>query len=110
MLEELSDILGKEGTFRLLSRLGGLKVYIPKKHTHQNELSHTIGPENAEKLILHFGGETLQVPMGRNYLSTLRKHTILQLKADGHSTQEIARQVGCSLRYVYVVLKDAKSN
>ena len=104
MIKELKGLIGPDATLRLLSRFGGLQVYIPKSPEPDQELSLAVGLDEVRRLAATFGGESLELPVGRREIQGQRRLRIVEMRQSGEPVQSIARKLGCSRRYIYQVL------
>jgi len=78
-------------------------MYVPKKPTSQ--IVALVGEEAAQKLCDEYGPLTLEVP-NNSFLKT-RKCRVLELaEIGGKSHRQIAREAGCTERYVRMVLSE----
>ncbi len=109
MIKELNKLLGNEATMRLLSRYGGLQIYIPKKLKQNHAITLAIGQEAADKLAERFGGDNVELPMWNRPFQERRKERINEMHKQGIPVQQIAQRVGCSRRYVYFTIADNHS-
>ncbi|OGG93576.1 MAG: hypothetical protein A2508_10325 [Candidatus Lambdaproteobacteria bacterium RIFOXYD12_FULL_49_8] len=110
MLEELIEILGHEATLKLVQRFGGTALYIPQNPQANHPLTLTIGEQGAALLSSYFGGENLYLPLGRKWARELQRERIHELRSSAVPLTEIAKSVGCTTRWVRMVLKDYSPN
>lgn len=96
--------IGLQAAVTLIREYGGTKIYFPNKFMANSKVSKLIGEEATRKLYMQFGCE-LELP--NNAFLRTRKGRIIELATDGKATQaQIAREVGCTTRYVRMVLRD----
>ncbi|MDT8446176.1 MAG: Mor transcription activator family protein [bacterium] len=106
MLEELVSILGQEGALKLIQRFGGTALYIPHNPPQNHALSLVLGPEGAARLASYYGGENLYLPLGRQWLREQQRRMIHDLKAQAVPNNQIAQRIGCTSRWVRMVIRD----
>ncbi len=122
MLEELVELIGEEAAGRMVANFGGLRLYIPHFPGPDDALARAVGMRAAVALARVYGGERLEVPhpppvrmrarawqpgasgAGLQGWDPRRRGFILELKAAGRSSAEIARALGCTRRRVLQVL------
>lgn len=73
---------------------GGRRIYIPKVASADRALARIIGAENAAKVSAAYGGEYMDVPIGRTGL-------VRELCLAGKSPSEVIREARCCRRAVY---------
>lgn len=100
----LRDHCGHETAEAVLRAFGGLEIYVPVKWTAESPLN-IMGEHHARRLIELYGVGQITVP--RSSLSRrARTRLIIDLKAAGHLTiNQIARQAGCTTRWVRRVVE-----
>lgn len=96
---EITELIGAEAALRMAIDFGGVRVYVPKKPREDCALVASIGKEKAERLARRFGGVELGIAFGES-----RRVTIIALRARKLTVATIARNVGCTARYVWQVL------
>lgn len=105
VMTEVRELIGADGYNRLLSDLGGKKLFVPKSCGAHHPVSISIGPELAAILAERFGGESLTLP-----LSLRKQHCILEDLKAGMGTAEVARKYWCSDRYVRYLKANSRSD
>jgi len=126
MLEELVQLIGEEAAGKMVASFGGRRLYIPHFPAPEDSLARAVGMRAAVALARAYGGERLEVPnppparmrerawqpgaspMGLSGWDPRRRGFILELKAAGRSSAEIARALGCTRRRVLQVLAAAR--
>ena len=101
---EVADALGMAAAVRLAARLGGTRLSIPRNFAPGTLLGDLVGDATAQWLVEHYGGDVVTVPILRAEISRLRREAIWQLAEEGRSRREIARILGCTQRWVAMVL------
>ena len=87
-------------TARLLSdRLGGRRLYVPRDPGPNHPISAAIGHEAAMQLAAAFPSEKIDVPM-----APAKQEEIRRMRANGMTVSTIAREAGCTERWVYRTL------
>lgn len=86
LTEELLDLLGEDGLFRLAEAHGGTRLYVPG-NIDRSELPAQIGIDNAARLSNLFPGGYIRVPLAR----VLRAK---RYRENGESNAQIARRLG----------------
>ncbi|MCO8326827.1 Mor transcription activator family protein [Burkholderia cenocepacia] len=77
----LIAVIGLPATSQLVTKMAGVVFPIPKrKHrageARYEELAECVGPEAADRLCHHFGGETIEIPICKAALRELRDREI----------------------------------
>lgn len=101
---DLESLIGPECAAWLLASFGGQSRYIPKRSDAGQPVEAVVGTKAMQILRESFGGEDVSLP-GKSKPTT-RKAQIISLLEVGLSHNEIAKQVGCSWRYVAMVKSD----
>jgi len=104
-MEELMQLLGQEAAFAVMTRFGGVKLYIPQKPEDAHPLADLLGREVLCRLCQALGGTYLEVPRNQARLRQLQRQRIHQLRAERLTQAQIARKMGCTERWVRQVLK-----
>lgn len=104
-LRRLAELIGRELTLKLVYECGGIGIYIPREPRASHAWARSIGPEAWAKVVAAFGGDRIDLPVGR-YMYRLAKQEIIELAEQGISHREIASRVRTSERYVRRVLHD----
>lgn len=85
---ELLALLGSEGYLLLLEHYAGSRLFVPKMATSTvTQLVDDITIVHAEKLTAYCGGETIRVPLDRDFRA-------IAYKQKGFSTRKIVRLLG----------------
>ena len=100
-LRQIADLIGPKATLALCRNLGGLTYYIPKTAKDNHPFAAVVGKDALDKLCQSYGGERLDLPRGENAYK--RAMVAGLLKQGGLSVREIAKQVGCTERFVSMV-------
>lgn len=86
-LTTLIETIGEEKTFLLLQYRAGVRLFVPKEPKEGYELTNMIGLEAALALSKVYGGESIAVPIAREW-------RVARLSAEGKKVPAIARAVG----------------
>jgi hypothetical protein len=98
LLAEIAALASPEAALRLVERFGGVACYFPKRPRPGHVLVDAIGLEAAKILAERFGGTSPEIPV----LATRHRLKQAIVEAEG-GTAEIARDLGCSARYVRMI-------
>lgn len=101
-VQQIAELIGYPATTRLLDKLGGTTFPIGKGlralgSVRATLLRETIGEENAQLLVKHFGGEVLYLPRCDRALRELRNRAFLaefsKLRDSGVSSLMVMTQL-----------------
>ena len=94
----IEKIIGFTAAERLLSEIGGSKIYIPSRRpTAQAHWVNRLIPENKIKSFLfHFGGDNVYMPTAPSRIR--RRQIVWRWWRGGATMPEIAERVGISRR------------
>ncbi|WP_033853183.1 Mor transcription activator family protein, partial [Yersinia wautersii] len=122
-VQQIAELIGYPATARLLDKLGGTTFPIGKGlralgAARATLLRETIGDENAQLLVKHFGGEVLYLPRCDRALRELRNRSFLaefsRLRALGVSSLMVMTQLcpkyGFSDRFAWGLLAERKTS
>lgn len=94
---------------RLVQEFGGVRVKVPWKFQEGCELDKRLGSEDAQKIIEHCCGDSIDVP--RSLLpKEARAEIIYRMFENGDKQADMAREVGCTDRTVRRYLRKAGLN
>lgn len=104
----LAEELGFEAAELLMRHFGGMRVSVPAKPRPRSPLMEKLGPEIAAVLSRLYGVSEIEVPMplGRRMEAAARMRAIQEHPG---SHNQVAREFGCTRRWVRMVRKGAKS-
>lgn len=106
VVEELSAVLAPDVVERLLAALGGCSIYVPKRAIGEHHpIAQAVGAKDAALVCEFFGGTALDLPLPRD-----KSRRIVELAQTIGHRGTIARQVGCTERWVYKVLAEHKQD
>lgn len=103
-LEEIAGVIGREGALKLVHACGGTRVFVPRTMRVQHKLATLLGFEQARRLSLHFGGETLTVVRAANLLRRTRNREIVRRYDSGDGVRQLARDNALTERQIYAIL------
>lgn len=105
-IQMIAAELGDELAARLEYHFAGTRIYIPVEPGENHILTRMLGRDAARTLGAKFGGDVIDIPMGK-HRGRKRREMIARLHAQGMINSAIAREVGVTERYVYDVLAAA---
>lgn len=104
-MADVADICGEDVARELCEKLPGIQLYVPKSPKEESRVNR-LEKAAAERLIMHFGGDTLRVPSSRR--SSRETFEAVEALIDkGLTTQEIALRLGITQAYVFKVRRQA---
>lgn len=96
---EFADLIGDEATAKLVAKVGGLQLDIPKKASG-SKLAGIIGEENAAIIIREFGNGKVVLPQSGMRGTSGRKARAKEMLRAGHSISEVAVAFDLHIRTV----------
>lgn len=103
-LEEIAEVIGREGALKLVNECGGTRIFVPRNLRIQHKLVILLGMEQARRLSSHFGGETLTVVRAANLLRRTRNREIVRRYDAGEGVRQLARDHCLTERQIYAIL------
>jgi len=100
ILREVERAAGFKAAMKLVNKLGGLSVMIPKDPEPAHLLVQAVGLEIARKLAGIFGGDSIAVPRAHHYRTVLRQAEVCRRYRSGESTRTLAKAYGLTERAV----------
>lgn len=88
--QELLNLIGDDAFTRLCTVFGGTKLHISNSDRSRKRLNIIVGEENAGKMIFHFDGVTLTMPMLSSFEIKKRHKAIIEDANNGMSHRSIA--------------------
>lgn len=82
-------MLGQPAAFVLLERVGGLRIAVPSSLSPASALARDCGPDVAARMVAHFRGSLVRVPLLRNWRAAV------WLSA-GYSIRAVATHLRCT--------------
>lgn len=109
-LDDISSVVGFSNAQTIALWYGGRNLFVPAKPEEGSPLVRIIGMDGAKRMAEEWGGELVAVPTMWAYEEQVRNRQIGGLIGRGHSTKEIAFNMGMSERRVQQIrrsLEDA---
>lgn len=103
-LEEIAEVIGREGALKLVDACGGTRIFVPRRLRIQHKLVTWLGLEQARRLSHHFGGETLTVVRAAELLRRTRNREIVRRYDTGTGVRQLARDNALTERQIYAIL------
>ncbi len=100
ILRQIESALGFDDAMKLVRKLGGLSITIPKDPDRTHLLTKAVGLEIAQKLARLFGGDSIAVPRAHHYRTVLRQAEVCRRYRSGESTRTLAKSYGLTERAV----------
>lgn len=101
------EVLGQDAADLLSRDFGGRRIYVPRKDRlgPDHPLAACLGTQDAGRLADAIGGEEIEPPLTRG-----KRLRILALLLEGQKPDSIARQIGCTRRFVTRVAAEANED
>jgi hypothetical protein len=100
ILREVERAAGFRAAMKLVNKLGGLSVMIPKEPVPEHLLVKAVGMDIARKLAGLFGGDSIAVPRAHHYRTVLRQAEVCRRYRAGETTRTLAKAYGLTERAV----------
>ena len=104
LINDLTEILGEQDATKLMTQFAGLRLYVPANFEDKNPICELLG-DDSSKLHQKYGGNYLSFPLNQKWIKEKRIERIHHLRLEGWTLQSIGREVGCSERWVRIVLQ-----
>lgn len=104
LLAEIRDLIGLPLTFAIVTRWGGVRLYVPQRMPDDHPIVEAIGREAAEKLAGTYGREFLPIPRAWRSFKAMRNRRIRAEKAGGASASQLARRYHMTERMIWIIL------
>ena len=105
--QELLNLIGDDAFTRLCTVFGGTKLYVSNTDRSRKRLNIIIGEENAGKMIFHFEGVTLILPMLSSLEIRKRHQAIIADAKNGMSQRDIAMKYDLTDRQVRRIINES---
>jgi len=115
-LPEIAEIVGIESALRIASKIGGIKIYIPRWTDDSSkwtwaitDIVSIVGSAAARNIALHFTGHSLasgchiKIPKCSKLFRKMEQIAILETLAETGSPLLTARRHGCTEEWVYAL-------
>lgn len=101
---ELIGVIGEADTLELCRHCGGMEITVPR-HPHPDSLlTLLLGPQSAGRLCARYGGCRIEPPRLTQAWLSLRNAAIRARRAEGASTEQLAREWGTTQRTIRRVM------
>jgi hypothetical protein len=100
VLREIERVAGFKAAMRLVNKIGGLSVTIPKEPDPSHVLTQAVGLETARKISALFGGERIAVPRAHHYRTVLRQAEVCRRYRAGEPVRTLAKEYSLTERAV----------
>jgi hypothetical protein len=101
--ETLIQVIGRDSTRKMITEIGGARIWVPVRSTPESKLTQILGEAAASVLCARFGGDYLQIPSTLSSGDIYRR--IAELHRQGCKINDIALAVGRSRRTVFRLLR-----
>jgi hypothetical protein len=101
--ETLIQVIGRDSTQKMITEIGGARIWVPVRSTPESKLTQILGEAAASVLCARFGGDYLQIPSTLSGDDIYRR--IAELHRQGCKINDIALAVGRSRRTVFRLLR-----
>lgn len=105
VLADIAAVAGLPAAIAFAARVGGTRVYIPRRVTADHWLADCLGRDAADKVCAHIGGGHVDVPLAASGAYHQLKRAIArrvhELDGAGLPAATIARRVGITARTVH---------
>ena len=100
VFSEIFASIGASAALALSRAVGGQRIYIPREFKEDHRL-FSLGPDICAWLSERLGGKTIEFPLGPAGRRDLEAKMIALLNGHGLSANQVAEQVGVTVRTVY---------
>ena len=100
VLREIERVAGFKAAMRLVNKVGGLSVTIPKTPDASHVLTQAVGLDIARKISALFGGERIAVPRAHHYRTVLRQAEVCRRYRAGEAVRLLAKEYSLTERAV----------
>lgn len=108
-IDEVVELTSVNFAQKLIDRFKGQRIYVPVKAPHEKHLlTKAFDVEELSVLIDNFGGSYIEIPMHLINTASMRKAKILELRSKSYPVMLIAKETGCTWRWVLKVIKNNK--
>ena len=105
--QELLNLIGEDAFTRLCAVFGGTRLHISNSVRSRQRLNVIVGENLADKLIFHYQGIALDLPMLSGLEIRKRHHAIINDRANGMSSRDVALKYDLTDRQVRRIISDA---
>ena len=100
-LDLIAQAIGWDATWVLALEFGGQEIYVPSKITPAHKVARVIGFDNAAVLAAEIGNNRVTFPVAARREARIR---LLANAKPRPTNNDIAKQVGCSHRFVQKIV------
>lgn len=104
-LREIAEVAGLPAALAIAEHWGGIRLDMPATPDGTHRLAAVVGMQAAAQLAEEYQGEQLDIPRAAKALRQVIYQTIAQRYADGASAAQLAREYGCTERWIYVIVR-----
>lgn len=104
-LREIAEVAGMDAALRIAEHYGGVRLDMPARQGARHRLASLVGEEAASRLAAHYHGEEIQVPRAARAARALYYQSIAERYQAGASAARLAREHGCTERWIYQVVR-----
>lgn len=105
--QELLNLIGEDAFTRLCTVFGGTRLHISNSTRSRQRLNVIVGEDLAEKIIFHYQGIALTLPMLSSLEIRKRHQAIINDHTNGMSNRDIALKYDLTDRQVRRIISDA---
>lgn len=105
--QELLNLIGDDAFTRLCTVFGGTRLHVSNSERSRKRLTIIVGEENATKMIFHFDGVALTLPMLSSLEIKKRHQAIIEDAKKGMSQRDIAMKYDLTDRQVRRIISDS---
>jgi len=105
--QELLNLIGDDAFTRLCTVFGGTRLHVSNSDRSRKRLNIIIGEENAEKMIFHFDGVGLTLPVLSSLEIKKRHQAIIEDAKKGMSQRDIAMKYDLTDRQVRRIINES---
>lgn len=106
-LQELIEIIGHDGAYRLTQKYGGQIKYVAKS-PGRSSMREILSEKELAALCGYYGGETLEIPKADHFYKQVRNIRIMQALASGKSRAQVAKEFSLGIRQIGNIKKEYK--
>ena len=105
--QDLLNLIGEKAFTRLCMVFGGTRLHISNSERSRQRLSVIVGEDQAEKVIFHYQGLALTLPMLSSLEIKKRHQAIIQDFENGMSKRHMAMKYDMTDRQVRRIISDS---
>ncbi|MAO56704.1 MAG: hypothetical protein CMM61_13550 [Rhodospirillaceae bacterium] len=109
-IRDVAETLGIDIAAALVSKFGGLRLYVPRRAEDHRDVVKLLGMESAKRLVKYYGGIELDIPMHLYNEEKARRQLVITLRGKSFTISQIARRAKCTERRVWQILEEDKKS